>query len=149
MILRNFFPFLVIATLAFLSGCAAHMDPAKVARIAPVFRETSRQARLELEVANPGGRLKPGMFVRVSIVIRQIESPSIVPLAALARRDGRDVVFVVDDAGTRVREVPVRVGIVEGGRAVVEGDGVRGRVVVLGQQLIDDGAAVTIAGSPP
>ena len=35
MIHRGFLSFVAIAALAFLSGCAAHMDPAKVARIVP------------------------------------------------------------------------------------------------------------------
>jgi hypothetical protein len=32
---RGLFPCVALAALAFLSGCAAHMDPAKVARIVP------------------------------------------------------------------------------------------------------------------
>jgi multidrug efflux pump subunit AcrA (membrane-fusion protein) len=33
-----------------------------ISRIAPVFRTESRQARVEITVANADGRLKPGMF---------------------------------------------------------------------------------------
>jgi RND family efflux transporter MFP subunit len=38
--------------------------PATILRIAPLFREASRQARVELDVPNPDGLLKPGMFDR-------------------------------------------------------------------------------------
>jgi hypothetical protein len=37
------------------------------------------------------------------------------------------------------------VGIREGDRVQVEGQGLTGRVVVIGQQLVNDGAPITIA----
>lgn len=117
---------------------------AEVVRIAPVFRETSRQARIELRVPNPEKALKPGMFTRVTLVLGETDAETIVPLAAITARDGQDVVFVLADDGKRVRRVPVQVGITEGERAQVTGDGVAGRVVTLGQQLLLDGGAVTI-----
>jgi len=40
-----------------------------VARVSPVFRQTSRQARVELTIANSQRRLKPGMFVRVEAIL--------------------------------------------------------------------------------
>ncbi len=38
----------------------------------------------------------------------------------------------------------VKVGIREGNRVQVEGEGLSGRVVTLGQQLVKDGSAITI-----
>ena len=122
---------------------------AQVARIAPVFRESSRQARLELRVANPDGALKPGMFVRVRIVLREADAETLVPTAALVRRQGEEVVFVVAPDGLTVRRVPVTVGIVEGGRAQVFGTNVTGRVVTLGQQLVGDGSRVLVVDDEP
>lgn len=120
---------------------------AEVERIAPVFRESSRQARLELRVANPDGALKPGMFVRVRIVLREAQAEALVPTAALVRRQGEDVVFVVAPDGETVRRVPVTVGIVEGDRAQVFGVGLSGRVVTLGQQLVGDGSRVFVVAA--
>lgn len=117
---------------------------AVVERISPVFMESSRQARVELRVENRDGRLKPGMFARVTIVLERRESDRIVPLAALARRSGEDVVFVVDDEGGRVSRIPVDVGIVEDDRAEIIDGAVSGRVVVLGQQLLEDGSPISI-----
>jgi RND family efflux transporter MFP subunit len=119
-----------------------------IRRIAPVFRETSRQARMELEIANPDHLLKPGMFVRAEVVLDRVDDATIVPLGALVTREGKTGVFVLDDAGDRVAwQVawrPVEVGIQHGDRVQVVGEGVAGRVVTLGQQLIDDGSAVTV-----
>lgn len=115
-----------------------------VARIAPVFREATRQARVEIVVPNPDHRLKPGMFVRASLTLEHHEDATIVPEVALTRRGGRDGIFLVDPEGERVRWAPVTIGVRHGGRVAVEGEGIEGRVVVLGQQLVDDGSEITI-----
>jgi RND family efflux transporter MFP subunit len=126
---------------------------AEVVRISPVFRESSRQARIELRVDNHEQLLKPGMFARVSLVLREEQADAIVPLAALTRRAGSDVVFVLAADGRRVHQRPVRVGVIEGDRAQVIGEGIEGRVVVLGQQLLEEGGAVIVSerhiGRPP
>lgn len=120
--------------------------PGEIVRIAPVFRESTRQARVELRVANPKLRLKPGMFARATVVIERVDETTIVPQQALATRDGRPGVFVVAADGASVAWREVEVGIRQGGRVQVGGDGLRGRVVTLGQQLLDDGSAIVIAG---
>jgi len=119
---------------------------ADIARIAPVFREASRQARVELAVPNKARLLKPGMFVRATIVLDRIADATHVPEQALTTRDGADAVFVVDQDGKSGSWHKVAVGIRENGRAQLTGDGVAGRVVVLGQQLLEDGSVITLPG---
>ena len=119
--------------------------PAEIARISPVFRENTRQAQVELKVDNPQLRLKPGMFVRVDLVLQRDDSVTIVPEQALTRREGGEGVFLVDKSGTSVSWLPVRVGIRQARQVGVEAEGLEGRVVVLGQQLLDDGSKVSIA----
>ncbi|MEZ6194589.1 MAG: efflux RND transporter periplasmic adaptor subunit [Planctomycetota bacterium] len=119
-----------------------------VARIAPAFRNSSRQARVEMSIRNPDRHLKPGMFVRAELVLDRRETATIVPAAALAQRGGRPGVFVLGPAGERVSWRPVTVGIREGERVEIGGEGLEGRVVTLGHQLIDDGSAVILPGSP-
>jgi RND family efflux transporter MFP subunit len=116
---------------------------ARVVRLAPVFRQESRQARVELEVANPQRRLKPGMFARVTIVLDEIEDATIVPVNALLTREGQTGVFIVDRSNT-ARFRPVEVGIRTPRQAAVTGEGLQGRVVTLGQQLLENGFAVTV-----
>ena len=119
--------------------------PGEISRIAPVFRANARQARVELRVDNPERRLKPGMFARIELVLARVDDAITVPEAALVRRDGSDGVFrVADDSGT-VAWQPVQPGIREAGRVQVAGLDPDGRVVVLGQQLLDDGTAIRIA----
>jgi RND family efflux transporter MFP subunit len=116
-----------------------------VARIAPVFRSSTRQARVELRVDNLDEALKPGMFTRATLEFARVEDAIIVPFDALTERDSQMGVFVLDDAGERVTWRTVEVGIREGARAQVSGDGLTGRVVTLGQELCDDGSRVAPA----
>ncbi len=116
----------------------------RIARIAPVFRESTRQARVEVWLDNSGLRLKPGMFVRATVVLDQVAQTTIVPEQALVRRDGRDGVFVLDPDRKSVVWREVIVGIRNAARVQVEGEGLGTHVVTLGQQLLDDGSAVSV-----
>ena len=123
---------------------------AEVSRIAPVFRQTTRQARVELRVPNPDGALKPGMFVRATLELEHVEDATIVPFAALAERGGQEGVFVLEEDGAHVRWLTVTSGVREGERLELVGAALTGAVVTLGQELCDDGALVTVpeAGEP-
>ena len=127
--------------------------PASVIRLSPVFRQESRQARVDLEVPNPQRRLKPGMFARVTIVLDRVEDATIVPVEALVNREGETGVFLVDPETMQARYLPVQVGIRTPRLAQVTGEGLRGRVVTLGQQLLEDGTPVVIpedeSAAPP
>lgn len=116
----------------------------KVARISPIFRQDSRQARIELTVENADHRLKPGMFIRVIIELAREEEAIIVPEAALTSRGDVDGVFLVNDEGTEVDWRPITVGLRDGDDVQILGEGLEGRVVTLGQQLLDDGSPITI-----
>ena len=121
----------------------------RITRIAPVFRESSRQARVEVGIENAQLRLKPGMFVRATVVLDRVKEATIVPEQALVRRDGRDGVFVVTQDGQSVSWREVEVGFRQDGRVQVTGDGLNTQVVTLGQQLLDDNSAVSVSGHMP
>ena len=53
---------------------------------------------------------------------------------------------MVNDNRQSVSWREVKVGIREGNRVQVEGEGLSGYVVTLGQQLIEDGSKITIPG---
>jgi RND family efflux transporter MFP subunit len=134
-----------IVTLA-TDAYAGKTFSGRIERIAPVFREATRQARVEVTIPNPRNELKPGMFVRATVVLERIAQATIVPEAALTVRGGVTGVFVVQEGGRSVAWRKVTVGIRDGGRVQVSGDGLTGRVVTLGQQLLDEGSAILIPG---
>ncbi|MBM9605583.1 efflux RND transporter periplasmic adaptor subunit [Desulfopila inferna] len=115
-----------------------------IERIAPVFKEATRQARVELVVDNDQLRLKPGMFIRATVVLEQIAEATLVPEEALAKRDDRSGIFLVSEDGRSVSWKPVDTGIREGDAVQIVGDQLTGRVVTLGQQLLNDGSQITI-----
>ena len=118
--------------------------PAAVARIAPIFREASRQALIELRVDNPERILRPGMFVRVRVVLGEAQADTIVPTAAIVQRGGASVIFTVNEDGRTVTEQPVKLGIVQDERVQITDPPLTGRVIILGQHLLENGASITI-----
>jgi RND family efflux transporter MFP subunit len=118
----------------------------RIHRIAPVFRTTTRQSRIEMIVDNPEHRLKPGMFIRARVVLARVPDAVLVPEQALTTRNDREGVFVVREDGRSVAWREVDTGIREDGWVQVEGEGLSGRVVTLGQQLVSDGSPITIPG---
>ena len=120
--------------------------PGKVLRIAPILKEKSREARIEIEIPNPRKILKPGMFVRAQIQFKKHENAIVVPTAAVIKRDNSQGVFVVRPGGKAVGFTPVTLGIVDSKSAEILTPVLSGSVVVLGQHLLEDGAAIIIPG---
>jgi len=118
--------------------------PGRIDRIAPIFSKSTRQARVEMTIENPQNRLKPGMFIRATVVLKRVPEATTVPQQAVTARNDKTGVFVVSEDGRSVAWREVKLGIREGGRVQVEGQGLSGRVVTLGQQLVDEGSAITI-----
>lgn len=120
--------------------------PGHILRIAPVFKQATRQARVELTIDNAGHRLKPGMFIRAAVVLNRSDNAVIVPEEALTKRDDRTGIFLVSEDGRQVSWHPVDIGIRSGNNVEIREEQLSGRVVTLGQQLLRDGSAIAIAG---
>ena len=124
----------------------------RIMRVAPLLREASRQARVEIEVPNPQRLLKPGMFIRAQINLGTRENAVVVPRSAIVRRNGRRGVFVADRQALTARFAPVTPGTVEGDLAelVDPPTSLEGAwVVTLGHHLLEDGSAITLPGATP
>ncbi|HCY84770.1 MAG TPA: efflux RND transporter periplasmic adaptor subunit [Desulfobacteraceae bacterium] len=117
-----------------------------ISRIAPVFDEATRQARVELEVENPGYRLKPGMFARISVVLDRVADAVMVPEAALAKRNGRQGIFLVRLSGDTVSWQPVETGIRQGNFIQIKNTDISGQVVTLGHQMLKHGSRIRLTG---
>lgn len=122
--------------------------PGRVARVAPALREESRAVEMEVEAANRSLLLKPGMFARVRIVLAERGDAQLVPTAALVTRNGDSGVFVVDAQAATVAWVPVTAGIAAAELTEVVSPQLGGRVVTLGQHLLEHGSRVAISPAP-
>lgn len=132
----------------------AHAFPEKpfsgrIVRVAPLLKETSRQARVEIEIPNPKALLAPGMFVRVEIEFSRHDHATFIPLNALVSRNGRKGAFFVDTRAMKARFVPVTLGIVNGNKAEVLEPTLSGSIVTLGHHLLEDGAGIILPQAMP
>ncbi len=121
----------------------------RVSRIPEELGALTREAEVEVAVANADLALKPGMFVRADIEFARRVGAAAAPLEAVVRRDdGSRGVYVVDAGRSRVSFQPITEGIVDGKWVeLVDGGNLLDReVVVLGQHLLKDGIAIRVAG---
>jgi RND family efflux transporter MFP subunit len=78
----------------------------QIETINPVVDPETRTARVTLLLSNPGGRIKPGMYARVSLEAQSIPDQILVPRTAILERDRRTMLFVFnpeDDTGPGAR----------------------------------------------
>lgn len=116
----------------------------RIIRIAPLLKEASRQARVELEIPNPNGILKPGMFIRAQIEFASHKDVTVVPLTALVRRNGQQGVFVANRQELTAYFVPLTLGIMDKEWAEVLKPPLNGWVITLGQHLLGDGSPIVL-----
>jgi multidrug efflux pump subunit AcrA (membrane-fusion protein) len=119
----------------------------RVVRVAPVLSADTRQARVELEVANSELQLKPGMFAEVVFVFNERVDVWSVDHDVPFRRTEGYVIFVADPKTNKVKQIPVELGLVENGRVELLGvPAIGGPVVTLGQHLLKDGQSYKTPG---
>jgi membrane fusion protein (multidrug efflux system) len=114
-----------------------------VRRLAPILDPVTRTLRAEVEIDNSDGRLRPGMFVEVTMIAERRVDVPVVPREALTERGGRKVLFVVEGQKVTKREVVLGLGddeIVEIRQGVTPGE----RIVVRGLETLTDGARVRV-----
>jgi RND family efflux transporter MFP subunit len=121
----------------------------RIARVAPVLDPATRTAPIEIEIPNPGFRLKPGMYARVTVTTDERKEALVVPANAVVDTGGRRGVFLTAENST-VSFRPVTVGIEEGTQIeILDGLSEGDRVVTTGAAGLRDGDRVMLAGSAP
>lgn len=112
-------------------------------RVADDTRSIAARARLD----NPDGRLRPGMFARVTLVVSRKADALLIPEQALLARGGKSFVYTVEDG--RAVETEVEIGQRKPGEVeVVSGLHAGQTIVTSGLQRIGSGATVQ-TGPPP
>lgn len=121
---------------------------ATVEAIDPLVDAQGRAVRLRASLANPELRLRPGVFVRVRLILAERADVVVVPEAALVPAPG-NTQFVYRVAEGKVQRVGVRTGMRRDAMVeVIEGVQAGEVVVTAGQLKLRDGAAVKVAGAP-
>ncbi len=115
----------------------------QVSRVAPVFDPATRTAQMEIEVPNPGFRLKPGMYARVRLTVERRPDALTVPRNAVVDLDGKRGVFLVQDLAAKF--VPIKAGLSDGERIeILEGLTDGQRVITTGALALRDGDRVAL-----
>lgn len=117
----------------------------RVQAILPEVNPTTRTLKARLELANPGARLVPGMFVQMQFMDMRADKALLVPTEAVIQTGKRTVVMLAEqgDKSGRFRPVDVEIGIETGGQTEVKRGLQAGqRVVVSSQFLIDSEASL-------
>ncbi|BDG01257.1 efflux RND transporter periplasmic adaptor subunit [Anaeromyxobacter oryzae] len=113
----------------------------RVVRIAPAFDPVARTLDAEVQIPNPTGVLRPGMYGRAAIVTDVHRDAVVVPASAVQISNERSFVFVLK--GDKVSRLPIRTGV-DGGDwlEVVDGLSHDDQIVTAGMDVLSDGAAV-------
>jgi len=121
-----------------------------IAEIAPEANRAKATVQVKVKVENPDDQLRPEMNARVNFLTDAKPSDGktvarvLVPKAAVVRKDGKEVVFVIK--GNKVELRSIRVGEEAGGFFQVL-DGLSGgeSIATTGADKLKDGDRVTIA----
>jgi len=111
-----------------------------VFRIAPTVNATTRSFNVEIELANINGMLKPGMFVRVSMDLGEVET-FVVPANTVMMQEGTNTRYVFLAENGVARRVVVGIGKRFDDSLELISD-----IINEGDQLISEGQARLIKG---
>jgi RND family efflux transporter MFP subunit len=118
----------------------------RVARVAPVLDPATRTAQIEVEIPNPGNRLKPGMYARVSLTIEERKNALTVPTNAVVNVEGERGVFLAENDTAAFKKVEI--GIEESARIeVLNGVKDSDRVITTGAAALQHGDRIVDARS--
>lgn len=120
----------------------------RIALIDTRINEQTRAVTARAEIPNPGGRIRPGMAVRVAVQQGQRTAPAAPEAAVQYEGDGAFVYRIArGDEGSTAQRVEVETGSVEGGFVeILSGLDVGDRVVGSGLNRIQPGAPIRVAG---
>jgi membrane fusion protein (multidrug efflux system) len=115
----------------------------KITALNPRIDPDGRSLAVRAQVPNPSGILKPGMFVRVAIVVAQRENAIVIPEQAIVPSGDQITVYRIVD-GKSV-QTPIKLGLRSFGKVeVVEGLKEGETIVTAGQLKVQDGSPVRI-----
>ncbi len=120
----------------------------RIALIDTRVNEQTRSVTARAEIPNPGGRIRPGMAVRVAVQQGQRASIAAPEAAVQYEGDGAFVYRIArGENGSTAQRVEVEAGAVEGGFVeILSGLNAGDRIVASGLNRIQPNAPVTVAG---
>ncbi len=114
-----------------------------VTRFAHALDPSTKTMLAEIELANPAGDLRPGMYANVQLELERKHDAVLLPVPAiLIEKAGTSVFRVVDG---KAKKTPIRTGFSDRSNVeVVEGITTNEPVIVVGKQTLSDGQPVQV-----
>jgi membrane fusion protein (multidrug efflux system) len=120
---------------------AGKMFTGTVTRFAHALDEATKTMATEIEIPNPEGTLRPGMFATVKLAVERKADALLVPSEALVVEKAKTTVFTVVEG--KAKKVPVKVGFQDGKFAeLLDGLAPGATVVLPGKLVLTDGQPV-------
>jgi membrane fusion protein (multidrug efflux system) len=112
-------------------------------RFSHALDEATKTMLAEIELPNPDGNLRPGMYATVRITVERKPEATVLPVEAFLVEKTRSSVFTVTD--NKAKRVTVKTGFNDNGMVeILEGVKPGDAVVQIGKQSIADGQSVKI-----
>ncbi|MDR1439429.1 MAG: efflux RND transporter periplasmic adaptor subunit [Clostridiales bacterium] len=129
----------------YIHALGSESFPGTIATVSPAADQTGTFP-VKIEIPNPDGRIKPGMFAEARFVKDASRGAVVLPRGAVVSSSAGDYVYIVRD-GVASRS-PVELGIDNGSEAeILSGVGFGDSVVVKGQTGISDGERVNVVNA--
>ncbi|MBU6402334.1 MAG: efflux RND transporter periplasmic adaptor subunit, partial [Verrucomicrobia bacterium] len=115
--------------------------PGSVTRFAQALDEATKTMLTEIELPNPAGELRPGMYARVRLELEHKSDALLVPAPALLVEKAGTSVFTI--ANGKARKTPVQVGFTDPVNVeILRGLSPGQAVILVGNQPLNDGQPV-------
>ncbi len=120
---------------------------ATVEMISNELAESTRTVVAILSIPNIDFRLRPGMFVRVRIILSEHRNTQTIPPNAILTRDDRRGVFIIDQSSQTAKFVPVQTGLEDRTRVEILSPEFKPNdlIVTVGNHMLETGKDVEIS----
>jgi membrane fusion protein, multidrug efflux system len=132
-----------------LSDGSTYPSSGKINFVSPQVNPATGTLAIRGEFPNPDGLLRPGLFVRVRVLLEERKNATVVPQQALQETQGvKSVLVVGDDSKVAMRTVQVS-GTADDFAVIDSGLKPGERVIVEGAQKVRPGMQVAVQQSAP
>jgi RND family efflux transporter MFP subunit len=111
-----------------------------VTRTAWALDPKTRTIRVEIDIPNPGGKLRPGLYAYATVIVEEHKDVLTVPTTAVVQE--KDKAYCVTVVGGKAVRTSIETGLGDGTRTEVT-SGLGG-----GEEVVKAGAASIVEGQP-